>query len=907
MAAHRWSTRVYRTLLRLYPREFQERFAADLEANFLRLLARRTRVGAWSETLADLARSLPLTHRRARAEFGRASAISLGGEPAMASLLFDVRHAWRSLMKAPVFTLVTILTLALGIGANSAIFSLVNAALLRPLGYANPDQLMLMHEIIPESKVPRFGVSPTDYLDLVQFQQSFSAIGVYRIRPYELSETGTPEQIAVAQMSSTVFPILGINPAHGRAFLAEEDSVDRSVVVVSDRFARQRLAGRDAIGARVMLNRRPYTVVGVMPPSFEFPKRGAEFNGEPADVYMPLIFTRVESQARGMFYNHSVVGRRRDGVSAQQAAADTGALAARIVENYPPAMREMGYTLQVVATPLLDEISGQVRRPLLVLLGAVGLVLLVACANVANVIMSRQVSRQREIGIRVAMGAADRRLFQMLLTENLILALTGGVAGLVLGQWAVRTVPAVIASSLPGVSDVQLDARVVGFTFALSVITAVMFGMVPLFSSARRNLNVVLREGARATGGREQQRLQAGFVVSSIALAFVLLIGAGLLIRSFTNLMSVDPGIRELNVLNFEVTLPFAGYNDAAKMRGFHQALYDRIRAIPGVRSAVLASDLPVRADGERRAFTPSGQPAGSSIPPSIALTWSFGDYLATFGVPLLRGRTFAPEEYIENRGVVLVSRTLAEKYWPGEDPIGKQLHWGGPPSTAPWQTVVGMVGDVIDGPLGSEPVIHVYAPYIEIDDRQLAAPIGSLFRRINVALTGDVEASSLTTSARAAVAAIDPALAVANVTTMAHVLDEASAPQRFSATVLAAFAGGALLLAGIGLYGVLSLGVAQRTREIGVRLALGASRGKVVARVVRDGMVLAAVGLTLGAIAAIGAVGLLRALLFGTGTYDLFTFAIVPALLASVALMACLIPAMRAARVDPTVTLRSE
>jgi putative ABC transport system permease protein len=907
VTAHRWSARAYRYLLHLYPREFQDRFAADLEADFAQQLARRTRLGAWCRALFDLARSIPLTHARARAEFGRVHAISLGGEPAMGSLLFDVRHALRALTKAPVFTAVTVLTLALGIGANSAIFSLVNAALLRPLGYDKPGELMMLHEIIPESKVPRFGVSPTDYLDIGQYQHSFSAIGVYRTRPYELSETGAPEQITVAQVSSSVFPILGIASLRGQTFSIEDDSVDRSVVVISDRFARRHFAGRDAIGARVVLNRRPYTVIGVMPAWFEFPKRGAEFNGEPADVYLPLMFTRIERQARGMFYSHSVVGRLRSGVSAEQAAADTGALGARIVENYPQAMRQMGYTLQVTATPLLDEISGSVRRPLLILLGAVGLVLLVACANVANVIMSRQMTRQREIGVRVAMGAARRRLFQMLLTENLILAFAGGLTGLVIGQWAVRTVPAVIASSLPGVSDVTLDARVIAFTFALSLITAVVFGLAPLVSSGGDNVNAVLREGTRATGGREQRRLQAGFVVSSIALAFVLLIGAGLLIRSFANLMAVDPGLRASNVLNFEITLPFTGYNDGARMRGFHQTLYERLRAIPGVRAAVLASDLPVRSDGERRAFTPSGQPSGSTIPPSVAVTWSFGDYLSTFGVPLVRGRNFAPEEFAENRQVVLVSRALAEKYWPGEDPIGKQLHWGGPPSTAPWQTVVGVVGDVVDGQLGSEPVIHVYAPYIEVDDRQLSAPVGSLFRRIHVAVTSETDAAAITPSARAAVAALDPALAMANVTTMAQVLDEASAPQRFSATVLAAFAAGALLLAGIGLYGVLSLGVAQRTREIGVRLALGASRSEVVTRVVRDGMMLAALGLALGAAGAIGTVGLLRALLFGTGAYDLWTFAAVPLLLAIVALMACLIPARRAARVDPTVALRAE
>ena len=903
----RVSTHLLRLLLRAYPPEFRERFGADLEADFEQVLRTRGRAAAWKYALSDLRRAIPMTHTDDQRARQRRYAVTLGGESHMGTLTFDLRHSLRALLKSPVFTSVTVLTLAFGIGANSAIFSLVNAVLLSPLGYEEPERLMMIHELIPESKVPRFGVSPADYFDLDQLQGAFTDIGVYRSRTMELSGSGNPETIDIAQVSAAVFPLLGVGAAEGRTFLDEEDNAEQAVAIISDTLKRRRYAASSAIGERITLDRRPYTIVGVMPAGFEFPKRGPQFNGQPADVYLPLVFNPFERQARGMFYNHSVIGRLKDGVTIDQATRDTAALAARVLENYPPQIRSSGVTLQIAATPLVDEIAGQVRRPLLILLGAVALVLLVACANVANLFLSRAVARQREMGVRVALGASRFRLFQMLLVESLLLALFSGALGLLLATWAVRAVPAVLTASLPGISNVSLDARVVSFTLVVSVLTAAFFGLVPMLAGLRRELTDVLREGARAAGGRRQHHLQAGLVVTSVAFAFVLLIASGLLIRSFANLMNAESGVHALNVLSLEVMLPQAGYNQAPLIRSFYQTVHDRLLTIPGVKAAAVATDLPLRADGERRAFTPEGVVTNVGTTPSIALTWAHGDYFSTFGIPIVRGRNFSREEQYENRLAVIVSKDLADRYWPGEDPIGKRLKWGLSSSPAPWQTIVGVVGDVVDGPLGSDPVIHVYSPFSETDDQGIASPTGGLWRRLNIAVNGEVDAASLTTSVRAAIAAIDPALAVAKVTTMREVVRELSAPQRFSAAVLTAFAAGALLLAGIGLYGVLAFGVAQRKREIGVRLALGASRGEVLALIVKQGMLLAAAGLAIGFAGSIAASRLLRSLLYETDVYDPITFAIVPVLLAMVSLAACYLPARRAAVVDPMVTLRSE
>jgi putative ABC transport system permease protein len=905
------SLAIYRILLCLYPREFQVRFASDLEADFADLLRARGTLATWLRIVPDLFRSVAFTHAAARAARKRARATACNGERAMGSLLVDVRHAVRALLKAPVFTAVTVVTLALGVGANSAIFSLVNAVLLRPLGYVEPERLLLMYEGFRGSAVAKIGVSPPDFIDLTTLQRSFSSLGAYRTQQYELSGAGESEQITGVRVSAAVFPILGVPTALGRTFLESEDQPGQDVAVLSYGLWRRRYGGDpNALGRTITLDRRPYTIVGIMPASFHFPKRGPQINGEPALVWTPLALEPFErsQQARGMMYNHTVIGRLRGGMAAEQAMREAGALGPRLVNNYPPILQDATKSLTVTAVPLIDEIAGQVQGPLLILLGAVGLVLLVACANVANLVLSRAVTRQREIGVRAALGAGRRRLLQMLLVEGLVLTTAGGVLGLFISNAVVRAMPAVITLSLPGVQDVTLDVRVVLFTFALSALTAVVFGLLPLIVSERRDLTDLLREGSsRTIGGARQHRVQATLVVSSVALAVVLLASAGLLMRSFTKLMAVDAGIRAPRVLTMQVRLPRTGYDNALAVRSFYRGLYDRVHAIPSVRATSIQTDLPLKGDGERRAFTADQPIDPSAATTSVAVTWTFGDYFRTFGVPIVKGHAFLPEEDLENRETAIVSRALAERYWPGQDPIGKRLKWGIAESRAPWKTIVGVVGDVVDGKLGEPPILHIYVPFAEALDPALALPISGLLRRMTVAAVTDQDVTALIDPMRAAIATLDPALAVAEVTTMAQVMADASAPQRFSAVLLGAFAAGALLLAAIGLYGMLAFGVAQRTREIGVRLALGATRREILGLVVRQGMTLTLVGLGLGIAGALGATRLMGALLYQTEPFDLVTFASVPGILGIVALLACYLPARRAAMVEPVTALRAE
>jgi putative ABC transport system permease protein len=905
---HRASCRIYQALLYAYAPAFRHRFGADMATDFAAILDERGARYAWRLAVCDLMRSVVRSHLDAHRR-ARQSPFTHKKEGPMSSLAFDLRHAVRMLAKAPAFAVVTILTLGLGIGANTATFSLVNAALLKPLGYHDPDRLALVYEGIPQASLPKLPASPPDLLDFKRYQTSFSGVAAFRSASIELSTGREPQRIDIARVSAELFPVLGVSPAIGRTFTPSEDAPGRDVVVLSYRLWQRLFSGRpDIVGETMRLDRRPFEVIGVMPESFEFPKRGPVFNGTPAQAWIPIAFSDEEKgeAARGMFFNNSVVARLKPGISVEQAQSELGVLARRIRENYPPVLKNSPWQLAMSAAPMRDEIAGQIRTPLLLLFAAVALVLLVVCANVANLILSRAASRQRELGVRLALGAPRARLLQLLLCESVLLSVAGGVLGVGLAAVILRTLPSVIATSLPGLDAVALDYRVLTFTVSVSVLTALAFGLVPLFTSDDRMSSALHEGGPRTTGAGRSQRVQQVLVTATVTMAVVLLVGAGLLLRSFAALMATETGFLANQVLTIAVDLPRDAYPRGGTVLSFAQNMMGRAKALPGVRAASISTDVPLESN-ETRGMTAEAATFTGSSPPVI-VTWTFGDYFRALGVPLKAGRSFASDEDAQIRPVAIVSESLARHYWPGQDAIGKRIKWGVVDSAAPWMTIIGVASDVKDGAIRDEPRLHVYVPFAllvpEIDGLPPGSPFG---RELRIAMLSGSDASTLISAGRSAVTAVDPALPVTRMATMRRSLDDALAPQRFSTLVLSAFAVGALLLAAIGLYGVLAFAVSQRTREIGVRIALGARVVDVLALVVRQGMRLVVVGLVLGLVAALALTRVMSALLYRTDRFDPVTFIACPIVLALVALLACYLPARRAARIEPLTALRTE
>lgn len=827
--------------------------------------------------------------------------------PRLGSLLQDFRHSARSLVRSGTFAVVIVITLALGIGANTAVFSLVNAVLVRPLGFANEDRLVMLHEGVPAAGIDRVAFSAPDLQGVERDVRSLDGIGAFRTVPFELSgRGGEPERIQGAKVTATLFPLLGVEPALGRLFSASEDRPGNDLALISWALWQRRYAGNpELIGQSILLDRRSYMVIGVMPASFEFPRRGLRFNSEPADVWTPMAFTDLElAGIQGGGFTNSVIARLKEGATTQEVQSELDVLAPRLQAQYPVALRNRNTApLLLFANPLREEIVGAVGTPLLMLLGAIGLVLVVACANVANLLLSRAAARHHEIGLRVALGASRLRLFQLQLSEVLLLTLAGGVLGVFVARSALNAMPAVLTERLPGLHNVPIDLRVLAFTTGVSIGTAVLFAVVPFLATERRSLVEVLRESAtRTTPGSRRHRVQSTLVVSTVALCFTLLVGAGLLLRSFSALLSSDPGFRPGGVLTATVTLPRQAYGTVASVRGFHDSLIRRMAALPTVQSAAIGTDLPLEGD-TGSLFTPEGADLAGIVPPTRR-TRIDGAYFQTLGIPLRRGRLFTDDELANNRQVVIVNERLASRYWRGEDPIGKRLKWGAPQNDNPWLTVVGVVSDTIDGreavaTLGDDRPVHVYEPFAN------AGPV--VGRDIKLALLAQGDPTLLVGLMRRELANLDAQLAVARIATMEDRLGELLAPQRFSTALVTTFAGGALLLVAIGLYGLLAFVVAQRRREIGVRMALGADPRSVIRLVLTHGGRLVGIGLGVGFIAALGTTRFLSSFLYDTDSYDPMTFAVVPVVLAAVALLACGLPALRASRVDPLDALRSQ
>jgi putative ABC transport system permease protein len=830
------------------------------------------------------------------------------GWPSLDQIREDLRYVLRTLRRKPAFALVVILTLGFGIGLTTATFSIVNAALIRPLGFADPERLVALHERFGVQDVP---FSPPDFLDLQRDQQSFEAVAAYANVPLELSGGAEPIRIDGAKVSAGLFSLLGVGPLLGREFRPEEDRPGTDVAVLSWGLWQSRYGGdRSIVGRAVTLDRRTYTVIGVMPAGFEFPRRGPQSNNKPASIWLPMAFNAGERQERGSQFNRGAIARLKRGVSIDQARAELEVLAPRINANYPPELQDAGFAIGLSAASLRDEIVGRMERPLLLLLGAVGLVLLVTCANVATLVLSRAASRTREIAVRTALGASRARLVQLLLAEAAVLSIVGGLVGLVTSRFIVGAVPTAVTEAIPAGREFSIDVRVLAFTAGIAMTTSLLFAVIPLGAVSRAPTGPALQESSRSTPGPRRHRLQAGLVVSTVMLACVLLVGAGLFIRSFSALMATDAGFNPDRVLTAALTLPRAGYSTAASVRRFERDLFTRASALPGVRSAALVTDLPFERY-EDRVLSAEGVKLPDGTPSNTNLSWVYGPYFQTLGIRLQSGRVFSEIEAIEPRGVVIVNERLARTFWPGQDAVGKRLRWGLniPENPNPWLTVIGVIADVADGPLGAKPSVHAYEPFSQFPDSLLNnvnAP-AAFGRHFKLAVRTDADPGALASAVRSEIGRIDRQLAIESIATMVDRVGEMVAPRRFSAVVLGGFATGALLLAAVGLYGLLVFTVSERVREIAVRLALGAQRAEIVRMVIGHGLKLVTFGLVLGVGVSYGVGRLIASLLYQTESHDIVTFGTVPLLLFLIAGIASAVPAYRASRAEPMTILRTE
>jgi putative ABC transport system permease protein len=845
------------------------------------------------------------TSDRRRGLAGHHAQPSAQQEILMTRIWQDVKYAGRLLQRAPLFSVVVIGTLAVTIGATTAVFTVVNGVLLRALPYSDPSRLVLLQQSIGGTPA---GFSPPDYVAFEARAGLFESIAAFRNREHELSGVEPPERVIVTRSSAALFETLGVRPALGRPFAREEDESARAVAVLSDALWRRKFA-RDpaAIGRAILLDRQPFTIVGVMPNGFVFPQRGLLINNEPADVYLPAAFTPRERRGFGSMYAYGVVARLKPGVTATQASAETRALVqSNAREIYPAALSGLAAIISGSATPLSEEVIGPSRTLLWIVFATVGCVLLIACADIASLMLARALAREREIAVRSALGAGRGRLIRQFLAESALLASIGSVLGLVLAVWLSRVLVALAPSTLPRLHEIGVDVRGLLFTAALTVVTAVLCGMLPALELTRPR-GEALKEGTRTSTGRRERRIFGTLVAAQLAIAVVLLVGGGLLLRSFSKLMAVDPGFRVERVLTFATSLPARGYRDAASVRGFYTRLLDDLSHVPGVSAAGASTDLPLNVR-DRRVFTIEQEsPATRELSHAVAPAYVVGRSFEAVGIPLKHGRYLGAEDAAASEPVAVINETMARTFWGTSDPIGQRIAWGLVADHGPWMRIVGVVGDVKQGALNTETVPQIYTPWVQVSDVMIADNVVGIMRSLRVALRAEVEPTALTDTVRARIRAIDAALPVTSVQTMSEIVTRSAAVPRFNALLVSLFAILALLLAAIGIGGMLAMSVSRRLPEVGIRMALGAQRHTLVAMVVRQGILLAAAGLAIGLSSAWLLSRVLSSLLFGISPRDPITFAIVAGVLVIVALLACALPAWRVTRVDPLKVLRVE
>jgi putative ABC transport system permease protein len=802
----------------------------------------------------------------------------------------DVRYGLRSLMKRPGATSIALLTLALGIGVNTAIFSAVDSILLRPLPFKDPDRLVSVWEQSPALGIQQNQAAPANFFDLRNQSQVFEALGAYGPLDINLTGDGEPERLDGQLVSANVFSILGVAPALGRTFLPNEDQPGREhVAVLSDALWQRRFNGDPSILNRtVTLNGESFTIVGVMPRGFFFPLRETA-------LWVPWAMEPDQASGRGDHYL-GLVGRLKPDITVERANADLAAIGQRLSVEYPRANEGLGF----IARSLHRDYVGDLRLPMLILFGAVGLVLLIACANVANLLLAQATTRRKEIAIRIALGARRWTIVRQMLVESLLLAGGGGLLGVLGAFWGVQALAKLLPESLSKLQGVTIDARVLLFTLGVSVLTAVVFGGLPALLASRTTpgatLSDVARDMAGGTSGRHVRRV---LVVSEVALAVVLLVSAGLLIRSFQLLRQVDAGFQTENALTMRMVLPFPKYAKQEARRAFFDEVLRQVKEVPGIEAAGVITFLPLSFNGMNFSFSVEGRPAPSDMKLPFALFRVVSpEYFRAMGIPLLRGRFFEAHDMPDVTPVTVIDRRLAERYWPGEDPIGKRLKVGPADSPNAWLTVVGVVGDVRQTGL-YEQRLEFYVPYMQ-ERRSFMAPRDLVVRT-------KADPALIAAAVRNAVWKVDKDQPVSNVRTMDQVFAAAISGERFQALMLGLFAALALVLACVGLYGVISYSVVQRTHEIGVRMALGAQPVDVLTLVIRQGMLLTFAGLVVGIVAGTFVTRVLTDMLFGVTPRDPLTFAGVPVLLLLVAFLACYVPARRATRIDPLEALRYE
>jgi putative ABC transport system permease protein len=808
----------------------------------------------------------------------------------------DVRYALRMLRNSPGFTAVALVTLALGIGANTAIFSVVNGVVLQPLDYAEPERIVRVQTSWEGE--PDADISPAEYFDYRDELDVFSSFGVYAFSSPSITGGDRPERLRGAFVSSGVLPALGAKPLAGRTFTADEELPGHDVAVIGFDLWQRRFGGaHDLVGSRVVLNGQPRTIVGVLSPGFRMPEDYT--TGVSTEVYLPLGIDRTTVPNRGSHFLAGVA-RVAPGVTAESAAAAVGALAQRMVRQYPD---DYPTDMRFAATafPLADDIVGPVRPALLVLLSAVGLLLLVACANVANLLLARAEARRGEFALRTALGAARGRILRQLGVESTVLALLGGALGVLLATGGIELLMALQPPDVPRLDAVSIDWRVLAFTTATAGLTGLLLGTIPALAASRTEPAAALHEsGARSSGGR--RRLRAGLVAGEIAVALVLVIGATLLVRSYAALRSVDPGYRVEGVLTTDVTLTPASYPDAEVPLFFRQLL-DQIGQLPAVAAAGAVSNLPLATDLGDLNFDIDGRPtADGAVSPKADWQTVTPGYFSAMRIPLLSGRGIEESDDADAPGVVVINESAAQRYWPGEEPLGKRILLGG--GAAPgWVTIVGIAEDVRHAAFDEAPRSQMYLSHAQFRFWNDGGPV----RGLTLAIRTAGEPAALAGEVRQAVAQLDPALPLADFRTMAQVVSESLARPRFMMSLLATFAAVALVMGAVGVYGVMAWLVGRRTRELGIRLALGAQARDVAVLIFKESLALTAAGVAIGLLLAAVLTRALAGMLYGVTPLDGWTFAGVPLALALVAMLAAWIPTRRAARVDPNVALRHE